>query len=255
MLRWFWVGATASIFLSLLTTLGDVSPARAYPTATTSADANQPREDLWFDVSRSASRQAVRLQYLKRAEEIIEDAIGRDAYLRVLLFEGAASHAVPIIDRSLHVSGPNSSYLAGAKRKLREDLMKTLAQSLRSHIASDQFIRGSDPAGAVRYGVAAVKAGIAPSTSAAVWVFSDGEQTFRSTYLVRLLWHQAPRAVVNKWLRPYLPNARGVDLHFRGLGQGTLASASTRLSIRIEQVWRQFCLLSKARSCDVSAEV
>jgi hypothetical protein len=234
---------------------GSGAVAVASPTAVSTPGMHQARVELWYDVSRSTRRGAVRVRYLARAMQIVDGAINDSAYLRVVAFTGAASNATPIIDQSMEVTAPNSSYLQAAKKRLREEVRKVISRALLHKPSSGDVIPGSDPAGAARYGVVAAKAGIASGASAAVWIVSDGEQTFRRNNLVRLLHDQSPQKVVDRWLRPYVPDARDVDLHFRGLGQGDLSTASTRLSIRIEHVWRRFCAQAKARSCDVTAEV
>ena len=245
----------ALLALALVAGLAVTGAGYAARARDTSAPAKQPRRQLWLDVSRSTDRQAVRTQYVSRAEEIIAEAIDQGAYVSVVLFAGVASNAVPLVARSMQVRGPNSSYVAAAKRKILDEVMKTVSGALLRPPRTVANIRGSDPAGAALYAIRAAKDGLAPGTSAAVWILTDGEQTFGKTYLVRLLRHHSPREIVARWLRPYIPKARGVDLHFRGLGQATLGSASTRLSIRIEEVWGRFCVLAKAHSCDASAEV
>lgn len=230
------------------------SAAVASRAAVAAAGAKQPRLDLWLDVSKSTRRKTVRGRYLARTMQIVDEAINGGAYLRVVVFTGAASNATPVIDQSMVATGPNSSYLEAAKRKLRDEARKVVSAVL-LEASRTEVVPGSDPAGAARYGVAAAKAGIAPGTAVAVWIVSDGEQTFMRDNLLRLLRYHSPQKVVDRWLRPYIPDARGVDLHFRGLGQGDLSTASTRLSIRIEDVWRRFCTAAKARSCDVTAEV
>lgn len=251
--------ATLALTLSLVALVGCaaasaiISSPTLHSASPTAQDAH--RKDVWLDRSISTQRTRVRSQYLARTMEIVDEAIALGASLRVVAFTGASSDATVVFKGLMKVEGLNTAYLQSAKRKLRQQVEEKVSFVL-SPSFRGAFVPGSDPAGAARYGVAHVRAGLGRGTSAEVWLLSDGEQTIGKKNLVRLLRHQSPKRIVATWLQPYIPDAGGaVDLHFRGLGQGTLATANTRVSLLIEEVWRRFCRAAKARTCDVRAEV
>jgi hypothetical protein len=222
------------------------------------AGPTQPRLEIWIDTSNSTSSQVVRAQYLNRVKDVVESGIDAGAHLRVVTFARAASSATPIIEESLQATGPNSSYVTATKKKIEARVVDTLSAALLGSQRHTKSAIGSDPAGAILYSVASAKAGLAQGTSAAVWIFSDAEATFARTNLVRLLGHLSPSEVIDKWLRPYVPiapNASRIDLHMHGVGAAAPGAGSTRVSIELTQVWRRFCALAKARSCDVTPEI
>ena len=137
----------------LATGVGSPERARAATVASATAEPTQPRKYIGLDLSKSTRRASLRTQYLSRVMEITDAAIDERAYLTIVGFGGAASDAVPIFEGSMRARGLNSAYLEAAKRKLREEVEKSVSAPL-FLVSKGKVVPGSDPAGAARYGIA-----------------------------------------------------------------------------------------------------
>jgi hypothetical protein len=188
--------------------------------------------------------------------QIVGDAIDEGAHLRIVVFGGAASNAVLLFDRDLEVVGPNASYVTAAKRRVSSQVRLLVTEALlRRKKVPGPKIAGSDPFGALRYGVIAAGAGQGRETRGALWVLTDGAQAWRRTNLVRLLRNQTPQEVIRRWLKPYITDARGVAVHVHGLNQSNPPTIDIRVATRVETTYRLFCRRLRARSCDITGEV
>jgi len=248
------------VALAVVFASASVAPATAKTTTAPSSGSDaasaQPRIEVWVDVSKSTARPDLRHTYVTRVMKIVDEAIDHRAYLRIRLFGGAASNAVMVIDRAMEARGPNASYVAAAKRRAHADVERLVrAALLKPRRVKGPQIAGSDPFGAVRYGVIAAKAGLAARTPAALWVLTDGHQAWRKTNLVRLLRHRPPRQVVRRWLKPYVTYSSGVAVHVRGLNQSNPPTVDIRVATRVETTFKLFCGRLRATSCDVTGEV